>query len=114
MHSIALAVPVERVCESSLLSGVDGQAVVLFDLNPSNDVVALEGVERGEPGSGVLVALGLVKAVGDGNQLGLDEVVGELLAASSSPITGSADPGFLQRNEMVLEMHISRDTVFET
>ena len=82
-------------------------------MNPSNDVVALEGVERGEPGSGVLVALCLVEAVGDGNQLGLGEVVGELLAASGSPITGSADPGFLQRNEMVLEVHVSRDNVFK-
>lgn len=66
-YTIALAVGVERVCESGLLSGVDGQAVVVFDLNPSNDVSALEGVERGKPGSGVLVALSLVKVVGDGD-----------------------------------------------
>jgi len=94
-------VRVERVRESGLLNGVDGQVVVALDLNPGNDVVALEGVERGKPGGGVLVALGLVKVVGDGDQLGSNEVVGELFAESGSPSPGSADPGFLQRNQMV-------------
>ena len=94
---------VERVRESGLLGGVNGQAVFVLDLNPCNDVVALEGVERGEPGSGVLVALGLVEVIGDGDQLGLSKVVGKLLAASGSPIAGSTDPGFLQRDDMVLE-----------
>jgi len=102
-----LAVRVERVRESSLLSGVDRQAVELLDLNPSNDVGALEGVERGEPGSGVLVALGLVKIVGNSNQLRSSEVVGELFAASSGPSAGTADPGFLQRNNMVLQTHLN-------
>ena len=62
-----LTVRVECVRESSLFSGVDGQAVVVFDLNPSNYVGALEGVERGEPSGGVLIALGLVEVVGDGD-----------------------------------------------
>ena len=63
----SLTVRVERIRESGLLGRVDGQAVVVLDLNPSNDVVALERVERGEPGSGVLVTLGLVKVVGNGD-----------------------------------------------
>ena len=75
----------------------------MLDLNPCDDVVALVGVERGEPGSGVLVALGLVEVIGDGDQFGLSEVIGKLLAASRGPITGSADPSFLQRDDMVLE-----------
>ena len=99
----ALAVRVERVRESGLLGGVDGQAVVVLDLNPCDDVVALEGVERGEPGSRVLVALGLVEVIGDGDQFGSSEVVGELFAASRSPIASSTDPGFLQRDDMILE-----------
>ena len=99
----ALAVRVERVCECGLLGGIDGQAVEVLDLNPGDDVVALEGVERGKPDSRVLVALGLVEIIGDGDQLGSNEVVGELLAESGSPIAGSADPGFLQRDDMVLE-----------
>jgi len=94
-----LAVRVERVRESGLLSGVNSQVVVVFDLDPCNDVFALE--ERGEPSSKVLVALGLVEVIGDSNQLGLSELVGELFAASGSPIAGSADPGFLQRDEVV-------------
>jgi len=98
-----LAVRVERVRESGLLCGVNGQVVFVLDLNPCNGVVALEGVERGEPGSRVLVALGLVEVIGDGDQLGLSKVVGKLLAASGSPIAGSTDPGFLQRDDMVLE-----------
>jgi hypothetical protein len=85
----------------------------LLDLNPSNDVVALEGVERGEPESGVLVALGLVKVVGDGDQLGSSEVVGELFAASSGPAAGPTDPGFLQRNQMILQTHFNQNTGFE-
>lgn len=101
-----LAVRVERVRESGLLSGVDGQAVVVLDFDPSNDIVALVRVEWGEPGSGVLVAFGLVEVVGDSNQLGSSEVVGELLATSGSPIAGSTDPGFLQRDDMVLETHL--------
>ena len=101
-----LAVRVERVRESSLLSGVDGQAVVLLDLDPSNDVGALVGVERGEPRSGVLVALGLIEVIGDGYQLGPNEVVGELFATSGSPSAGSTDPGFLQRNQVVLQTHL--------
>jgi len=60
-----VAVPVERVRESSLLGRINGQVIVLLDLNPSDRVVALVGVDRGEPGSRVLVALGLVKVVGD-------------------------------------------------
>ena len=72
-------------------------------LDISNDVVALEGVERGEPVSRVLVALGFVKAVGDGDQLGLTELVGEFFALSCSPIPGSADPSLLQGNQMVLK-----------
>ena len=100
-----LAVRIERVRESSLLSGVDGQAVVMLDLNPSNDIATLEGVERGEPGSRVLVSLGLVKVIGDGDQLRTSEIVGELLAEVGSPSAGSADPGFLQRNHMVLQTH---------
>jgi hypothetical protein len=102
----SLAVRVKRVRESSLLSRVDGQAVVLLDLDPSNDVGAFVGVERGEPRSGVLVALGLVEVIGDGHQLGPNEVVGELFATSGSPSAGSADPGFLQRNQMVLQTHL--------
>ena len=101
----ALAVRVEGVRKRGLLSGVDSQAVVLLDLNPSNDVVAFEGVERGEPSSGILVTLGLVKIVSDGNQLGPNEVVGELLALRGSPSAGSADPGFFQGNQMVLQIH---------
>jgi len=99
----ALAVRVERVRESGLLSGVDGQAVVLLDLNPRNDVVALEGVERGEPGSGVLIALGLVQVIGNGDELGPSKVVRELFATSGSPSASTADPGFLQRDHMVLQ-----------
>jgi len=72
----ALAVCVERARECGLLGGVDGQVVVVLDLNPGNDVVALEGIERGEPGSRVLVALRLVEIIGDGDQLGSSEVVG--------------------------------------
>ena len=100
---LALAVRVERVRESSLLSRVDGQAVVLLDLNPSDYVAALEGVERGEPGSGVLVALGLVKVVSDGDQLWSTEIIGKLFAASGGPSAGSTDPSFLQRNHVVLQ-----------
>ena len=74
----------------------------MLDLNVSNDVVALEGVERGEPSSGILVTLFLVNAVGDGDQLGLSELVGEFFALSGGPIAGSADPGFLQWNQVVL------------
>lgn len=99
----ALTICVEGVCESCLLGGVDGQAVVVLDLNPSKNVGTLEGVERGEPSGGVLVALGLVEVVGDGNELGLSQVIGKLFATVSRPIAGSADPGFLQRNYMVLE-----------
>jgi len=96
-----LAIGVERVCKSRLLCRVDGQAVVVLDLNPSNDVGAFEGVERRKPSGGVFVALGLVEVVCDGDQLRLSEVVGELLAAICCPITGSTDPGFLQRNYVV-------------
>jgi hypothetical protein len=78
----------------------------LLDLNPSNDVAALEGAERGEPGSGVLVTLGLVKVIGDGNQLGSSEIVGKLLAESGGPSAGPADPSFLQRNHMILQTHL--------
>jgi len=39
----------------------------MFDLDPSNDVFTLEGAKRGEPRRRVLVALGLVKVVGDSN-----------------------------------------------
>ena len=95
---------VECVCKSDLLGGVNGQTVVVLDLNPSDDVGALEGVERGEPSGWVLVALGLVEVVGNGHELGPSEVVGELFTASGRPIAGSADPGFLQRNYMVLEV----------
>ena len=102
----ALAIRVERVRESGLLSGVDGQAVVVLDFDPSNGIVALVRVEWGEPGSRVLVTFCLVEVVGDRDQLGSSEVVGELLATSGSPIAGSADPGFLQRDEMVLETHL--------
>jgi len=63
----ALAVVVEGVRERSLLGRIDGQAIMLFDLNPSNDVFTLEGAKRGEPRRRVLVALGLVKVVGDSN-----------------------------------------------
>ena len=101
---IALAVRVERVRESGLLGGVNGQVVVVLDLDPCNDVVAFEGIERGEPDSRVLVALGLIEVIGDGDQLGPSEVIGKLFAASGSPVAGSADPGFLQRDDMVLEM----------
>ena len=101
--STALAVRIERGRESGLLGGVDGQVVVLFDLNPSDDVAALEGVERGEPGSGILVALGLVQVIGDGDELGPSEVVCELLTTSGSPSAGTADPGFLQWDHMVLQ-----------
>jgi len=97
----ALAIRVERVRESGLLGGVDGQIVVVLDLNPSDDIVALEGIERGKPGAGVLIALGLVEVVCDGNQLGLSKVVGELLTTSGGPTAGSADPGLLQRNEVI-------------
>ena len=75
-------------------------------MDPSNDVGALVGVERGEPRSGVLVALGLVKVVSDGHQLGPNEVVGELFPTGGSPGAGSADPGFLQRNQVVLQTHL--------
>ena len=34
----ALTVRTDRVCESGCLNGVDGQAVVALDLNPSDDV----------------------------------------------------------------------------
>jgi hypothetical protein len=72
-------------------------------LDPSNDVGALEGVERGEPSGGILIALGLVEVVGDGDELGSSDVIGELFAASGRPIASSTDPGFPQRNYMVLE-----------
>ena len=104
MYAAALTVSVEGVRESSLLSGVDGQVVVVLDLNPSNDVGALEGLKRGKPGGGILVALGLVEVVGDSDQLGTSEVICELLTESSRPIAGSAYPGFFQRNHVVLEI----------
>ena len=106
----ALTVGIKRVREYSLLGGVNGQAVVVLDLNPGNDIVALEGVEGGKPGSRILVTLGLVEIVGDGDQLRSSEVVGELLAESGSPIASSADPGFLQRDDVVLET-TSRSTL---
>ena len=109
----SLAVRVERVRESGLLGGVNGQTVVVLDLNPSDDVVALEGIERGEPGGGVLIALGLVEVVCDGNQLWLSKIVGELFATSGGPTAGSADPGFLQRHEVVLETHLGQTSAFE-
>ena len=70
----------------------------------SNDVGALEGIERGEPSSGVIFTLGLVEVVGDGDQLRSNKVVGELFTEIGRPIPGPADPGFLQRNYMVLEI----------
>ena len=102
---ITLAIRVERVRKSGLFSGVNGQAVVVLDLNPSNGVGTLEGIKRRKPGGRVLVALGLVKVGCDGGQLGLGKVIGEFFAPSGSPIPGPADPGFLQRNDMVLEMY---------
>ena len=76
----------------------------MFDLNVSNDIVTLEGVKRGKPGGRILVTLLFVNSVGDGNQLGLSEVVGEFFALSGGPIAGSANPGFLQWNQMVLHL----------
>ena len=108
-----LTMRVKRVCEGGLLGGVDGQAVVVFDLNPSDDVGALEGVERGEPSGWVLVAFGLVEVVSDGHELGSSEVVGELLTASGRPIAGSANPGFLQRDYVVLSKLWFGCAVFE-
>ena len=67
----------------------------MLNFNPSNGIGTLEGVERGEPSGGVLVALGLVKVVSDSDKLGSSEVVGELLAPSGSPRAGSANPSFL-------------------
>ena len=90
-----LAVPVERVCESGLLSRVEGQVVIVLDFNPGNNIGALEGVKRGEPSGGVLVAFGLVKIVCDSNELRSSEVVGKLLAPSGSPRAGAANPSFL-------------------
>ena len=78
----------------------------MLDLNPSNDIATLEGTERRESGSRVLISLGLVKVISDGGQLKTSEIVGKLLAEVGSPSAGSADPGFLQRNHMVLQTHL--------
>jgi len=44
-----LAVRVVRVSKSGLLSRVDGQAIVVLNLDPGNGVSTLEGIERREP-----------------------------------------------------------------
>ena len=104
------ALRIEGLREGGLLSRVDGQVIELLDLDPSNDVVALERVKRGKPGRGVLVALFLVEVVGDGNQLGPGKIVGELLAESGGPSAGSANPSFLQRNQVVLRTRFNQNT----
>lgn len=99
-----LAVCGERVRKSGLLSRADRQAVVMLDFNPGSGVGTLERVERWEPSGGVLVALGLVKVIGDSDELRSSEVIGELLAPIGIPRAGTTNPGCLQWYYMVLEI----------
>jgi hypothetical protein len=48
----------------------------VLDLNPSEDIGTLVGVEGREPSGGVLVAFGLIKSVSDSDELRSSEVVG--------------------------------------
>ena len=100
----SLAVCGERVRKSGLLSRADCQAVVMLDFNPGNGVGTFERVERWEPSGRVLVALGLVKVVGDSDELRSSEVIGKLLAPIGSPRAGTANPGCLQWYYMILEI----------
>ena len=70
----------------------------MLDLNPGNNVSALERVERWEPSGGIFVPLSLIKIVSDGDQLRSNEVVSELLALAVTPVAGTAYPGCSQRN----------------
>src|SRR5690606_29469367 len=87
--------------EGGLLGGVDGQAVVVLHLDPGACVGAAVGGAGGHPGGRVLVALGLVDVVGDGDQLRAGQVVGEGLAPGGGPRVGAGVPRLGERHHVV-------------
>lgn len=59
----------EHLACGSLLCTVHGQAVVILDLHPSTNIFALIRNSRRQPLCKILVALCLVKAIGNSQQL---------------------------------------------
>lgn len=60
---------VQDVTRCILLGLVNGQVVVMFDINPSPDILALVRFSGRQPLSQVAVAFGLIDVVGNGKEL---------------------------------------------
>jgi len=73
----------------------------VLDLNIGTKVIALEGVERRQPVSRVLIALGLVQIISHGNELGPGKVVCESFALGIGPVTSTTNPCLFQGNNVI-------------
>src|SRR5205814_9334794 len=96
---------VEHGLQGALLGGLKPQAPHVFAADPHLGVGAAVRRARRLPGGRVLVALGLVDVVGDGDELGVAQVVGEALAAAGGPGVGTGSPGLGQGHDVV-DVHV--------
>jgi hypothetical protein len=92
---------VEHGLQGGLLGGLGFEAPVVLHRDPHLGVGAAVGGAGRLPGRGVFVAFGLVGVVGDGDQLGAGEVVGEGLPAAGGPGAGAGAPGFGEWDDVV-------------
>jgi len=92
---------VENIQGGLLLGTVHSETVVVLDVDPCANILALESSARWEPLRDILVALGLVDIVGDGEQLRASDVIRKCLTLFGSPVASARNPGLFQRHEMI-------------
>ena len=76
---------VQHTRQRRLLRTRDSQTIHALNLNPHLRIRAVVACQRGLPLLRALVALSLVDIVGDSEELGVGQVVGEGLAAGCGP-----------------------------
>lgn len=94
--------PRKVIGKSRLLGRVDGEVVIVLDLNPSADIRAQEAGLGRNPFCRILVALGTVATATDCDELRACEVIRKRLATRVCPAASTGDPRFFQRHDVVL------------